>query len=187
MKSILLAEEVIAINQDPLGVAGDLVWKQGPNEVGPEESSCRALAAQRGAGYTTPRRQAAPGSAATGMMTCTVAPSIGSTLNEPSAAACELPRLWSCLKAACGRAWRQVYAAPLQGGGRAVIFFNRHHPEYPLNNVSVAWGMLGYDDGEAAAVRDLYARSDLGTHSGDSSHGSATTSPSQCLPLIAYL
>ena len=32
-KSILLAEEVIAINQDPLGVAGDLIWKQGPNEV----------------------------------------------------------------------------------------------------------------------------------------------------------
>lgn len=32
-KSILLAEEVIAINQDPLGVPGDLIWKQGPNEV----------------------------------------------------------------------------------------------------------------------------------------------------------
>ena len=25
--------QVIAVNQDPLGVAGDLVWKQGPNEV----------------------------------------------------------------------------------------------------------------------------------------------------------
>lgn len=33
VKGILLAEEVIAINQDPLGVAGDLMWKQGPNEV----------------------------------------------------------------------------------------------------------------------------------------------------------
>ena len=33
VKAILLAEEVIAINQDPLGVAGDLIWKQGPNEV----------------------------------------------------------------------------------------------------------------------------------------------------------
>lgn len=30
---ILLAEEVIAVNQDPLGVAGDLIWKQGPSEV----------------------------------------------------------------------------------------------------------------------------------------------------------
>lgn len=31
--SILKSREVIAINQDPLGVAGDLVWKQGPQEV----------------------------------------------------------------------------------------------------------------------------------------------------------
>ena len=31
--SILKSPEVIAINQDPLGVAGDLVWKQGPQEV----------------------------------------------------------------------------------------------------------------------------------------------------------
>lgn len=30
---ILTAPEVIAVNQDPLGVAGDLVWKQGPSEV----------------------------------------------------------------------------------------------------------------------------------------------------------
>lgn len=32
-KEILTAPEVIAVNQDPLGVAGDLVWKQGPLEV----------------------------------------------------------------------------------------------------------------------------------------------------------
>ncbi len=31
--SLLTAPEVIAINQDPLGVAGELVWKQGPAEV----------------------------------------------------------------------------------------------------------------------------------------------------------
>ena len=31
--AILLAREVIAVNQDELGVAGDLVWKEGPNEV----------------------------------------------------------------------------------------------------------------------------------------------------------
>lgn len=31
--AILLAEEVIAVNQDPLGVAGDLIWKRGPSEV----------------------------------------------------------------------------------------------------------------------------------------------------------
>ena len=31
--NILKSPEVVAINQDPLGVAGDLVWKQGPQEV----------------------------------------------------------------------------------------------------------------------------------------------------------
>lgn len=30
---ILTASEVIAVNQDPLGVAGDLIWKEGPLEV----------------------------------------------------------------------------------------------------------------------------------------------------------
>jgi len=30
---LLKSREVIAINQDPLGVAGDRVWKQGPYEV----------------------------------------------------------------------------------------------------------------------------------------------------------
>lgn len=30
---ILTAEEVIAVNQDKLGVAGDLVWKRGPTEA----------------------------------------------------------------------------------------------------------------------------------------------------------
>lgn len=30
---ILLAKEVIAVNQDSLGVAGDLIWKRGPTEV----------------------------------------------------------------------------------------------------------------------------------------------------------
>lgn len=40
--AILKAQEVIAVNQDPLGVAGDLIWKQGPKEVG-----------RRGAGTST--------------------------------------------------------------------------------------------------------------------------------------
>jgi len=31
--NIFKSPEVVAINQDPLGVAGDLVWKQGPQEV----------------------------------------------------------------------------------------------------------------------------------------------------------
>ena len=32
---LLKSREVIAVNQDPLGVAGDRVWKQGPYEVPP--------------------------------------------------------------------------------------------------------------------------------------------------------
>ena len=31
--NILTAEEIIAVNQDKLGVAGDLVYKEGPEEV----------------------------------------------------------------------------------------------------------------------------------------------------------
>lgn len=38
--SILKSREVIAVNQDPLGVAGDLVWKQGPHEVIHSSHSC---------------------------------------------------------------------------------------------------------------------------------------------------
>jgi len=31
--NILKSDELIAINQDPLGIPGDLIWKQGANEV----------------------------------------------------------------------------------------------------------------------------------------------------------
>ena len=30
---MLQSDELIAINQDPLGVPGDLIWKQGSDEV----------------------------------------------------------------------------------------------------------------------------------------------------------
>jgi len=44
-KAILANEEIIAVNQDPLGVAGDLVWKQGANEAwaGPLRDGSRAV------------------------------------------------------------------------------------------------------------------------------------------------
>ena len=41
---ILTSAEVIAVNQDPLGIAGDLVWKQGPLEV----RMCPACSTQQG-------------------------------------------------------------------------------------------------------------------------------------------
>eukprot|EP00891_Asterochloris_glomerata_P004554 jgi/Astpho2/4554/e_gw1.00067.147.1_t len=42
--TILLADEVIAVNQDDLGIAGDLIWKQGPLEAyaGPMAGGSRA-------------------------------------------------------------------------------------------------------------------------------------------------
>jgi Alpha galactosidase C-terminal beta sandwich domain len=48
-----------------------------------------------------------------------------------------------------------------------VVLFNRHHPEYPLHDVTVTWDMLGYEGSEEAVVRDLFARSDLGRHAGE--------------------
>ena len=30
---VLMSDELIAVNQDPLGIPGDLIWKQGSDEV----------------------------------------------------------------------------------------------------------------------------------------------------------
>ena len=39
---VLMADELIGVNQDPLGVPGDLIWKQGSDEVScPAGSSLR--------------------------------------------------------------------------------------------------------------------------------------------------
>ncbi len=59
----------------------------------------------------------------------------------------------------------QVYAGPLQGGGRAVALFNRHASgtQYPISNITVAWKDLGFDSDVEATVRDLHAEKDLGT------------------------
>lgn len=47
-----------------------------------------------------------------------------------------------------------------------MVLFNRHHPEYAFNNMSVHWGQLGYADDAEAVVRDLYAEEDIGTFTG---------------------
>ena len=59
----------------------------------------------------------------------------------------------------------QVYAGPLKGGSRAVVFFNRHAQgtQYPLSNITVTWRQLGYDADVKGVVRDLHAEKDLGT------------------------
>lgn len=71
----------------------------------------------------------------------------------------------------------QVYAAPLKGGGRAVVLFNRHHPEYPLHAITVRWPMLGYEGSDLAVVRDLYARKDLGNHAGTANMAKSSEGP----------
>lgn len=61
----------------------------------------------------------------------------------------------------------QVYAGPLRGGSRAVVFFNRHSitTQYPISNITVSWASIGYPSGAEATVRDLHAEKDLGTFS----------------------
>ena len=61
----------------------------------------------------------------------------------------------------------QVYAGPLEGGARAVVLFNRHSPDYRYNNMTVTWEQLGYDTDEAAVVRDMFLREDLGEYTGE--------------------
>lgn len=93
-KATLLASEVIAINQDPLMVAGDLVWRNGPN---------------------------------------------------------------------------RIYAAPLAAGDRAVVMFNAHThaDQYSYYNVTLDFGMIGYNATTTAVVRDLFAQADVGTFTGN--------------------
>eukprot|EP00775_Hariotina_reticulata_P007706 gene7706-7905_t len=59
----------------------------------------------------------------------------------------------------------EIWAAPLAGGERAVILFNRHWTGNPLH-MTVTWAQLGFPGadkpGFKAAVRDLYAEQDLG-------------------------
>jgi Alpha galactosidase C-terminal beta sandwich domain len=153
VKSILLAEEVIAINQDPLGVAGDLIWKQGPNEV------WRALL------FTCLDLSGCSMCCPLFCMTCSGP--IAHWGSSQMARDCCASTTAADQAAMVHMRGMQVYAAPLQGGGRAVVLFNRHHPEYKFNDVTVTWPMLGYVGCEDAVVRDLYKRSNLGTHAGE--------------------
>ena len=66
----------------------------------------------------------------------------------------------------CCGAETQVYAGPLDGGGRAVALFNRHHPEYMYNNITVSWSDIGCAHEARAVVRDMFKCKDLGTFSG---------------------
>ena len=59
----------------------------------------------------------------------------------------------------------QVYAAPILGGSRAVLFANRHADisQYHFSNATVTFDLLGYDDSTEVRVRDLLAQTDNST------------------------
>lgn len=76
-------------------------------------------------------------------------------------APCRLP---PTARSCCARCW-QVWAAPLAGGERAAVLFNRHWVG-PASRISVSWEQLGLAAGQAAAVRDLFGQRDLGVFTG---------------------
>lgn len=53
----------------------------------------------------------------------------------------------------------QVWAAPLAGGARAVVLFNRHvatDEKFDEHNMTLHWGMIGYPaDLEVTLIRYL--------------------------------
>jgi len=57
----------------------------------------------------------------------------------------------------------EVWAKQLKDGGRAVVLFNRSASDA---DVSVSWEDLGYPAHLSAAVRDLWAKKDLGKSAG---------------------
>ncbi|KAK9812150.1 hypothetical protein WJX73_000379 [Symbiochloris irregularis] len=68
--------------------------------------------------------------------------------------------------------WKQgpeeVWAAPLQGGGRAVVLFNRQMAAEGVTSreLTVHWHQIGYEPGIQVKVRDLYKGKDLGEFTG---------------------
>ena len=66
------------------------------------------------------------------------------------------------------RVWRdnatdtQLWARPLANGDKAVILFNEGR--FRSRTVSVAWSQIGWPANASVAVRDLWAKKDLGAH-----------------------
>ncbi|MEN3335156.1 MAG: alpha-galactosidase [Blastocatellia bacterium] len=57
----------------------------------------------------------------------------------------------------------EVWAKQLADGSRAVALLNRSKAE---GRISVSWNEIGYPDYLSAAVRDLWAKQDMGKHTG---------------------
>lgn len=140
------------------------IWKQGAREVRLNWSFCRAAVAAAGA---CARAAAAATAAAARRMRC--APP------GPCATACvacpsRSPRTaassyWHNPAGPHALSSKQIYAAPLSCGARAVVLLNRHN-DPPAARIAVHWVALGYPADVRATVRDLYARKDLGVFRG---------------------
>ena len=58
----------------------------------------------------------------------------------------------------------EVWAGPLVNNGTVVLLFNRNTPG--VTNVTAAWGYLGIPLAQRMAVRDVWAKADLGVFAG---------------------
>jgi alpha-galactosidase len=58
---------------------------------------------------------------------------------------------------------REIWSKQMADGSRAVALLNRGDSE---TEIHVAWTDIGYPDSISAAVRDLWAHQDLGSHQG---------------------
>lgn len=63
---------------------------------------------------------------------------------------------------------KEIYAAPIHGGARAVVFLNRHiySSQYYYSRITVHWDELGYPGNMSAVVRDLWEEKDIGVYNG---------------------
>jgi alpha-galactosidase len=72
---------------------------------------------------------------------------------------------------------REIWSKQMADGSRTVALLNRGDSE---TEIRVAWTDIGYPDSVSAAVRDLWAHQDLGSHQG----GFAAKVPSHGVVMI---
>lgn len=176
MSCVSCVLQLIAINQDDLGVAGDIIWKarrgvpwsqqQHPVLQQQQVSGCLSL-------RPTAQKNCTPVSVTPPHIEPLLAAHIGAAFHRH-------PRC--CSFQGCST---EVWAAPISGDPvpeRAVVLFNRHTTWSP-KTIRVTWAQLGYtatpppgpsssSSGPGgpgviwARVRDLYAGRDLGVFEG---------------------
>lgn len=138
-----MADELIGVNQDPLGVPGDLIWKQGSDEVSyPAGSSVRRSSAISACKHPVPSLLADGSGLATlllGHLRYTLWAIAGYARKVPSSLQHKHKRQIGYPHASerpCP--YVQIWGTALKVGGRAVAKLNCHSDEDPLlNNSSI--------------------------------------------------